>query len=99
MGPGRKTSPRDSNPGSDTEAGRRLQRLQRMQRLRKAGVTGAAKVHRQQNADKTKFYPGLVGVCLPPASGIAPIRVRPTVNVHPPCPVVNTPLLEKRRAV
>jgi hypothetical protein len=43
----------------------------------------------KQNADKTRFDPGPVGVCLPPAFGIAPVRVWRTVNVHPPCLVGN----------
>ena len=37
-----------------------------------------------------------VGVCSPPASGIAPVHVWRAVNVHPPCPVVNTPIFDLR---
>ena len=46
----------------------------------------------------------LVGVCLPHASGIAPLRVWRTVNVHPACRFVNTrcggtPSLMSRRGL
>ena len=37
----------------------------------------------QQNADKPGPKSEPVGVCLPPATGIAPVRVWRGVNVHP----------------
>ena len=49
----------------------------------------------KQNADKFRACARAPSAsALPPASGIAPVRVWRTVNVHPPCPVVNT--LKKR---
>ena len=46
----------------------------------------------QQNADKFRACARASSAsAAPPASGIAPVRVWPTVNVHPPCPVVKTP--------
>src|SRR5215207_4058128 len=45
----------------------------------------------QQNADKFRACARAPSAsAVPPASGIAPVRVWRTVNVHPPCPVVNT---------
>jgi hypothetical protein len=45
----------------------------------------------QQNADKFRACARTPSAsAVPPASGIAPVRVWRTVNVHSPCPVVNT---------
>ena len=45
----------------------------------------------QQNADKFRACARAPSAsAVPPASGIAPVRVRRAMNVHPPCPVVNT---------
>ena len=45
----------------------------------------------QQNADKFRACARAPSAsAAPPASGIAPLRGWRTVNVHPPCPVVNT---------
>src|SRR5215213_6752464 len=51
----------------------------------------------QQNADKFRACARAPSAsAVPFASGIAPLRVWRTVNVHPPCPDVNTPALDRR---
>jgi hypothetical protein len=52
----------------------------------------------QQNADKFRACARAPSAsAVPPASGIAPVRVWPTLNVHPPCPVVKTYVMSIRR--
>ena len=49
---------------------------------------GAASTANRRQVPRLRASP--VGVCLPPAFGIAPVRVWLGVNVHPPCPIVKT---------
>src|SRR5215203_1524569 len=68
---------RESALSSRTRAGCRRQGC-----ARKPGTAKRRQVQRLRAS--------LVGVCLPPAFGIAPVHVWRTVNVHPPCPAVKT---------
>src|SRR5215213_3922825 len=93
MDPGRKTSLQ----GSDTESGAGVGEGCKDCK----GCKGYARqARRQQNADKFRACARAPSAsAVPPASRIAPVRVWRTVNVHPPCRVVNTPLPEESEAV
>ena len=88
MGHGRKTSPRGSElvPGQIASIKYAEDMLRRVSPPRQT----------QQNADKFRACARASSAsAVPSASGIAPLRVWRTVNVHPPCPFVNTSLGEK----
>src|SRR5215216_1819732 len=99
MGLGRKTSPREAkwNPGADSRiasreepaagAGEDCKGCKGYERQAQREEGGASTAKRRQ---VLRLRASLVGVCLPPACGIAPVRVWLMMNVHPPCPVVNT---------
>src|SRR5215211_7886889 len=99
MDPARKTSPQgvNWNPEADSRiasreepaagAGEDYEDYEGYERQARREGGGAITAKRRQ-VPRLRASP--VGVCVPPAFGIAPVRVWLGVNVHPPCPVVKT---------
>src|SRR4051812_8452796 len=99
MDPARKTSPRELkwNLGPDSYIASRVEPAAGAgeesngckgyeRQARREGVAASRAKRRQV----LRLRASLVGVCSPPAFGIAPVRVWLGVNVHPSCRLVNT---------